>query len=278
MIEAPRERSQLYGRIAYGLAGLGVLAVFGCALIYWTALHEGGLSPRSDDWGSFGAFIAGSAGTILALGTLVALAFTLALQARELEQARNTVHRQIFDSTFFQLLHRFNEMLAPISAVTLVSIDETKTVTGRFAIQVIYTDLISGCPKGQVKDALAKIDEIYDRMYDVAESMLGPYFRTLYHVFKFVDSRGYLTVQEKIDYSNIARAQLSRYELALLFYNCLTHNGAGFKPLVEQYGILKHLNSDDLPDSKHMDLYEQTAFMDAAKRAEYWRTKKKVGN
>jgi hypothetical protein len=105
--------------------------------------------------------------------------------------------------------------------------------------------------------------------YKLNEPSLGPYFRTLYHVFKLIDRQAFLSEQEKIDYANIARAQLSRFELALLFYDVLTPYGTEFKPLIEKYGILKHLEALDLPNTNHKtnsSLYSPTAFMSQDER------------
>src|SRR5947207_12715634 len=104
-------KSTRYFRVAIGLSVIGVAALTLSVYAYWRELHHLGISPKSDEWGSFGAFVGGIAGTTIALGTLVALAVTLALQAREMEASRHAVGRQIFDSTFFQLLHRFNDVL-----------------------------------------------------------------------------------------------------------------------------------------------------------------------
>ena len=102
------KRSVRYFWIALGLSAFGLAALGTSAFAYWRALHRFGLSSYSEDWGSFGAFVSGIAGTAIALATLVALAVTFALQARELENSRHSVERQIFDNTFFQLLQRFN--------------------------------------------------------------------------------------------------------------------------------------------------------------------------
>src|SRR5215213_5051365 len=47
-------------------------------------------------------------------------------------------------------------------------------------------------------------------------------------------------VKDKHLYTNLVRAQLSSYEIALTFYNCLSEMGREkFKPLVERYALLK---------------------------------------
>ena len=123
------------------------------------------------------------------------------------------------------------------------------------------------CVRGAIVD-------MHRGIYTTYENMLGPYFRTLYHVFKFVDGQASLDEQEKVDYANIARAQLSRFEIALLFYNCLTPFGGGFKPLIEKYGILKHVNDADLANLAHRTdptLYRPTAFMSQERRGAFER-------
>jgi len=47
-------------------------------------------------------------------------------------------------------------------------------------------------------------------------------------------------------YTSIARAQLSRFELLYLFYNCLTPGGEKFYPLVEEFGLLEHFDREAL--------------------------------
>ena len=79
-------------------------------------------------------------------------------------------------------------------------------------------------------------------------------FGNLYNVVKFVDRsdfpRDYKT---KKFYTNLIRAQLSRDELGLLFYNCLSDRGAKFKKLVEKYALLKYLPFEVLMNKKHRD-------------------------
>ncbi|MCB0738292.1 MAG: hypothetical protein KDC92_12315 [Bacteroidetes bacterium] len=54
----------------------------------------------------------------------------------------------------------------------------------------------------------------------------------------------------------MARAQLSDYELLILFYNCLCEYGGKFKPYVERYALLKSLPVGDLHDESLVDEYK----------------------
>jgi hypothetical protein len=97
----------------------------------------------------------------------------------------------------------------------------------------------------------------FQDFYKDHEPQMGPYFRNLYHVFKFVK----LSAPEpKRQYTSLARAQLSKFELLFLFYNCLTPYGAGFKPLVEEFGLLEHLEKGVLLNKAHAAFYADGAF------------------
>ena len=86
----------------------------------------------------------------------------------------------------------------------------------------------------------------------------GHYFRNLYNIMKFIKNS---TITNKKLYTNIIRAQLSSYELVLLFYNCLSEVGnQKFKPLVEEFALLKNMDFKDLIDPEHEHLYESSAY------------------
>lgn len=95
----------------------------------------------------------------------------------------------------------------------------------------------------------------YGAMYEQYGSDLGHYFRNLFNLIKFVDQSD-LTMREKRTYCNFVRAQLSTYELVLLFYNCLTPYGfQKFFPLIERYGLIKHIDDHLLLQADHVSLY-----------------------
>ena len=149
----------------------------------------------------------------------------------------------------------------------IVSEMEYGNLTGRKALESLYEI----CKRNIVKygSSTEKVRATYDTFYLGQGTAIGHYFRTLYHVFTLIDHAPNKE-DEKVVYANIARAQLSDFELALLFYNCTTGEGAkGFKPLIEKYGLLKHVRVDILADPSHRDnpdFYSPTAFMSADER------------
>lgn len=73
------------------------------------------------------------------------------------------------------------------------------------------------------------------------------YFRSLYRLIKFIDEADEKIIppEEKYKYTALVRATLSQYELVLIYYNCLSNVGnVKFKPLVEDYSLLKNLREE----------------------------------
>lgn len=184
----------------------------------------------------------------------------LAGQREQLEFQNSTFKQQAFDSVFFQMLGLHNQIIGSMEVIehdfSAVFSGESRPDTihsGRDCFSRFYDDLYNHltCSEENIVD-LASLRESYGAFFDPAESDLGHYFRNLYTTIKLVDQS---EIQDKKKYTNIVRAQLSSYELLLLFYNCLSDNGRGkFKPLVEEYAIFKNLPDKLLINSKHKKL------------------------
>jgi hypothetical protein len=275
-----KSRPDRYASVATVLiaAGLCSVLISVAAYAFFFRHHPMG---DSGDWGAFGAFISGVAGTALAAFTLAALAFTLSLQADELAESRKlanqqfkvlekqsaTMAQQAFDSVFFNLLERFSQVRDSVRCdyARFTSLGPRRPAAkGREAFAKIYKgiqDSVGNDNKQPNRAAL--LQQVFKSFYELHESELGPYYRTLYHIFKFVHLGPHLTTQQKIYYANIARAQLSDTELCLLFYDGLTDLAVKFKPLIECYGVLKHVNANHLlhPDDKiDESFYKSSAF------------------
>ncbi len=76
------------------------------------------------------------------------------------------------------------------------------------------------------------------------QTNLGSYFRNMYHMIKYVDTRRFLSVREKQRYVNVLRAQLSNAELWLLYFNVTSRFGR--KWLEHQY-VLRYQLIRNLP-------------------------------
>jgi hypothetical protein len=185
----------------------------------------------------------------------------LAGQKEQMQAQNETLKKQNFENTFFQLLRLHNDI---VNAIDLRN-ESTGAVTsaGRDCFRIFYERFRKRWDKGIATDAgnndLDRINKTYLAFYEGLEAELGHYFRSLYNIMKFVDGS---VLPNKRLYTNLVRAQLSAYELALLFYNCLSDLGSEkFKPLVERYALLKMVPSKMLPTPRlHMALYNNGAY------------------
>lgn len=206
-------------------------------------------------------------GGVNALFTALAFAgviWTAVLQRRELhaqrEELRETrgvlakqgevLSRQAFESIFFALMRLFRE----ISDGLQIRVGaELRGEHGAEAIAVLknalYQEVVpqaAALLKHSKDEVRANLEALYEAtVYSDNEIYLGPYYRSLYHVFKLID-RADFGEELKAQYANIATAQLGPEALFLLAINVLTEHGQNFKPLVEKYGVLKHIGREDL--------------------------------
>jgi hypothetical protein len=243
------------------------------------------LIPRNKDSPLFSGTYGDSFGFLTALFTGLALAglwYTIQLQRIELSETRHVLEkqsgslkkqseaqeRQLFEGTFFQLLRRLSDAQEGI---------RYGGDSGREAVKKIYEQYrASVVHKIRERDLGSNANEIKQQVLDTFvthlrsnQSELNHYFRILYHVFKFVaDSK--LPEADQVRYANLARAQLSTFELCLLFYNGAVGEGAeGMKPLIEQFGLLKHVDRSLLLDPSHKtewQLYKGQAFFNYESR------------
>lgn len=175
-------------------------------------------------------------------------------QKSEFQQQNKTLAKQNFENLFFQLLRNHNDILYHMDVGS--SADKK---TGRDCFPFLYDELRSSYVSiTNMPDEQVKIKSSYKNFFINYQNDLGSYFRNLYHIFKFVKNSA---VEEKKTYTNIVRAQLSTFELALLFYNCLSDNGERkFKPLVEEYNLIKNIPKEILLNPAHAELFSNIVY------------------
>lgn len=189
----------------------------------------------------------------------------LAGQKQEMKEQNLTLRQQKFENTFFQLINLFNSI---VNSLDLRSGKlRTVTTSGRECFDVFYKRLrnhlktiVHGKNSSNEDLSGASIDQslnAYEILYINERSDLSHYYRTIYHIYKFIDTS---EIKNKKQYASIARAQLSSYEQILLFYNCLHQNGAKkFKPLIEKYAVFKNIDESLIFNQEHFNEYDRKA-------------------
>ncbi|TWC81428.1 putative phage abortive infection protein [Rhizobium sp. SJZ105] len=231
--------------------------------------------------GTFGDFIGGTLNPILTFLTFMALLITIVLQQKELAETRNelaasaraledqhqSLDRQNFETTFFQMLTLHNTIVNSIdlewknrqpNTYDAMSGDINRRAVGRdcfkqfFANYKQYYDEI-----GELEDK-ERLQRAYNRFWDWRQQDLAHYYRYLYNVLRFVHD--YKGISDKLRYVKLLRAQLSDYELLLLFYTALNKNGLNYWIYIHDYELFDNLPPNMLIKPEHKELYSARSF------------------
>lgn len=140
--------------------------------------------------------------------------------------------------------------------------DENATKSADF--YKIYGDLVKIMNKKYDNDNYdienINIDSLiksYDKLYNKNQSDLGHYFRSIYHIIKFIDKSD---IEDKKNYIGFLRAQLSSYEQIIIFYNCLHPYGKKLKILAEKYSLFKSIDVNLFINTEHKGEFKNTAY------------------
>ena len=236
---------------------VSILVIAAVALLGSVAFYlfqfGGDLATSHSRWGEFGDYLGGILNPIFALLGLLALLFVILLQSCELRNSTRelatsalalkeqsaSLKLQNFERTFFEMVRLHHDIVKDLDVVRS---DQSRTI-GRDCFGVFFRELRSRHGKANRnftgQGQLAVVENAYLDFYQHNQHEVGHYFRNLHRILKFVDDS---EVMNKTEYAGILRAQLSSYELALLFYNVLHPVGVKLKPLVERYAMLENLD------------------------------------
>ncbi|MBX9915880.1 MAG: hypothetical protein E6Q59_01980 [Nitrosomonas sp.] len=97
---------------------------------------------------------------------------------------------------------------------------------------------------GVEQSRLEKLETDYlSLMYTQGSSHITHYFRVILNILKFVEKADLSDLEKEI-YTEILWGQLSREELALIFYHSISEIGKDeMLPLCKKYGFLEYISS-----------------------------------
>ena len=224
------------------------------------------------DLGNYGSFLQGTTGSLWTLaGVLIVFvaflfqAIQLGEQRRQFKAQSDSLGRQNFENAFFQLLnlhHKLVENMVEQDATGRDCFQEWYSLLKEHYAQPPDLKAPRSAPAGSDIDWAVTC---YDRLYAAHQEDLGHYFRNFYHLIKFVDDSRDIREVEKRQYTSLARAQLSSFEQALLFYNCIHPVSEEFWRLIERYGLFHNLDIRLLLDPGHRACYADAAYQGAKK-------------
>ncbi len=216
---------------------------------------EGGL-------GTFGDFFGGILNPIFSFLTFVGLLITIVMQQKEIREAKASTEKQSFESLFFQMITIHNSIVNGMDLRTRAVSNPpiaAQEFHGRDCFPRFYLHLQQEIERAKKGKSSQPIEDGYAKFWERDRKDLGHYFRYLYNMIRIVDESDVDTRR----YMKLLRAQLSDYELIILFYNGLNEKGARFKPYIEKYAIFDNLPRELLFEDKDLELYDGSATADS---------------
>ena len=252
-----------------------------------------------------------SAGLMNACFSLLAFAavvITFVIQNRKDNNNEKLARKSQFENVFFNMTSTFEEIVShlvykepvkdianPLLQSSLYQSNEATTATvpkaekiyqGRQIFRYLYLEKFVTGGNGQVVRGIKGLVETSPgiSMNDIREyffdGTLDHYFRYAYRIVKYVKTSKLIDDDEREGYASIFRAQLSCFELLVLFFNCLGMDENKFKHLVEDYHLFNNIRTEYFPDIEpYSTLYldkvnsedgkERNGFDEEAEKKEY---------
>lgn len=250
---------------------IGLVAILSLALVAGAMIYGYRNPEQFKDLGTWGDFSGGLLNPILTFLSFMGVLATIVLQRIELTLTRDelqrsadaledqtlSIQKQIFDSTFFETLKLHNEI---VNSIDIYNSENGMRTVGRDCFRVYYTRLtkIYRDKHPKMGNSRAAIIVSYATFWKDAQLDLGHYFRFLYRFFKFIEEH---ETEDKY-YVKLLRSQLSDQELLLLYYNCISDQGAKFQRLATKYELFDNMPTVRLLDGDHIKLMPKEAFGD----------------
>jgi len=260
--------------ISIGLLVLGIFALF-IPFDRINGARFGAFTINIDRYNNLGDFIGGITAPFISIAAFILLNRTYQSQKRELKESQEilrtqneVIKKQQFETTFFNMVNLHCQVVNQLSITYQIPDqygsllkDDLVIDNGRKCFVRFYKEFRDEnyySLKNRYADNKQLISRSYDLFYEKREVYLDHYFRNLYHIVKFVHNSN---ISNKKEYTNILRAQLSMQELLLLCFNGLSQYGSNFKPLIEEYSLLKNISSNsELAQYDCESLYSPKAF------------------
>lgn len=201
---------------------------------------------------NLGQFLEGIFGTIVAI-------LALFLSIRSLAASSRSGQEQIF----YNLLSDFSSLCETMVITSKRAEGRTEVShRGRAVFNRFYSSFKRHYSSEQEKSpqdsGKVLIEKAWDIFYSKKGSQFGFYYRNLYNIIKYYDES---KLSSNNIHINILRSKLSKFEVVMLFYNCLSQRGSKkFKPLVEKYSLLEDVDKSLIINHDHFSYFNQKAF------------------
>lgn len=232
--------------------------------------------------GSFGDLLAGTVGICLSFASTLFLFVTFREQRKQFDENKFDTNKERFENTFFNLLSMFYQVRETvnkdISICTNGQMKSIKEFYDGFKDKYLQQNNSEGSreiaeylnKKNINTVELEKINEYLRNLYEsyIQEKMcsIGYYYRYVFNMINFVIDQWKGSEEDISKYLNFIQAQMSNEELALIFYDVISHYGLDknytykFKDKIDEYGFLENIAPRVLLDRSHHIVFSKTKF------------------
>ena len=197
---------------------------------------------------------------------------------RVFEEQSQTLKVQRFENTFFQLLNLHHEIVNNLqlqlpyddneynkrevfkrSVSKLISYFNDYETEYKYNSETRRNEIIVRHNLDDLDVVHKLINKQYNYFYfEDTNQLLSHYYRSIYHIFKFIYKTDLIDKDQKQFYATLLRAQLSSDELFLILYNSLDLGYPNFLFLIKEYDILQNFDFGLLQEFKnHKNLYDK---------------------
>lgn len=253
-----------------------VLLCVGLVISYGYALLNGvwpfeGMSPEQrglfgDSWGAFTSVFSalGFCGVLWTIRLQISATKKIEQDSRKREESEKL---RDFENSFFNMLSILQTIIKDMRVNGDVG---KKNREGRSVFTYFYSQYKNDFVDKNITHDIAYIDESkfsvvkerqkiaisFDYFFRGRNGNFSHYYRYLYNIFRFIDESS-IDGMSKCKYAKILRAQISNYELMILFYNGVSKHGSNFIVYLERYHVFDNLPTDKLISDVHVLFYDK---------------------
>lgn len=271
------EKKDLFKGMKWMVGGGIATAVILLILFLLNQTYDTSLPFDTGIFGTYGDFIGGVLGTVVALYSAFLLIKTFQNQARINEDVKKTnasvisTNQSVVDTNnsivaanakadaaaqkqyYLNILQtfdsKFNSFLDSYHRAISAYTNDKKT--GRAAFEEIALTFINGEfeNNNDYKHRCESATDEYLVFYAENQNTLSVHLRMLYLLVSLI-SKSDLEDEDKVEYAKLVRGQMSDAEMLLVRYNCRSHYGMKMQIYCNQYNLTKHLPITSLLEFK----------------------------
>lgn len=212
--------------------------------IYVWRLWSLTFATTPEAFSTFGDYIGGSCGALAGLVSIIFLYLTYSKQIEIFQKQKEDSYNNQFDQNFFHLLDSFRHVASEVDA------NDPSKYLSYFKVfrNKIEKDIDNICLKEDAftdinaLDTRLAINDVYKSQFVNNADKLGHYFRSLYHLLKYI--KKYCKQNTKM-YFDIVQSQMSTDELYITCIDGISNYGRKkMYPLLNESSFLENLAID----------------------------------